>query len=90
MSSSGPLHLNRPWAAHWVLDHFERHRVTNDEIIELDSNQVGTMEEDLSITGLNEAMAHTSSECGNPSLRWTSTAHWWSADLALCRPPARW
>ncbi len=89
MNSGGPSHVNRPRAAHEILDHFERHRVTDYEIIELDPDQVGTMKEDLSITGLNKAVAHTSGKFGNPSLSRTSTALWWSADLAVCRPPAR-
>jgi hypothetical protein len=78
--------VNRLWAAHWILDHFERHRATDYEIIELDLDQVGTMKEDLSITGLNKAVPHASGEFGNPSLSRTSTALWWSADLAVCRP----
>jgi hypothetical protein len=89
MNSGGPSHANRPRAAHEILDHFERHRVTDYEIIELYPDQVGTMKEDLSITGLNKTVAHTSGKFGNPSLSRTSTALWWSADLAVCRPPAR-
>jgi hypothetical protein len=89
MRSSRPSHVNRPWAAHWIVDHFERHRVTDDEIIELDPDQVSTMKEDLLITGLNKAVAHTGGEFRNPSLSRTSTALWWSADLAVRRPPAR-
>src|SRR5713101_1441721 len=47
------------------------------------------MKEDLSTTCLNKAVTHTSGEFGNPSLRRTSTALWWSANIAVNRPPAR-
>ena len=47
------------------------------------------MKEDRSTTGLNKAVTHTRGERGNPSLRRTSTALWWSADRAVSRSPAR-
>src|SRR5262245_8481574 len=45
-TSGGPSHAYRPWAAHWILDQFERYRVTDYEIIELNPDQIGAMKKD--------------------------------------------